>query len=131
MKVINVPKTPVSAYNPGRPASDLLRAQVAHLEAAAGIAPRDGRNRRGLRTEGQVAGYIAELTRRLNPQLDADPAVRLEPPTVAVPVRVRRKHPKSKATSPARPVSARRRSKAVPSRRTTKSPRVRARRKTR
>ena len=36
MKVIKIPKTPKSAYNPGRPASALLRAQVEHLEAAVG-----------------------------------------------------------------------------------------------
>ena len=82
MKVIKVPKTPMSAYNPGRPASDLLKAQLAHLEAASGIPPGDRRSRRALRSEGQVASYIGQLTRALHPQGNDDPAVRLEPPTV-------------------------------------------------
>ena len=62
MTDIKVPKTPPSAFNPDRPASALLRAQILHLEHAAGV-PESPPNKRW--TEGAAARYIAELTARL------------------------------------------------------------------
>jgi hypothetical protein len=58
MTIIAVPKTPASAYDPGRPASALLQAQIEHLEHAIGKEPQTGVGR----TERQAAKYIAELT---------------------------------------------------------------------
>ena len=61
MAVIKVPKTPRSAYQPDRPAGQLLLAQVAHLEHAVGL-PETKRKRL---TEGAAAEYIRQLTARL------------------------------------------------------------------
>lgn len=66
MAVIKVPKTPKRAFNPGRPPSGLLRAQVEHLEAAARSVQGDLRPRK-VRTEGQAALYIQQLTAQLYP----------------------------------------------------------------
>src|SRR5213075_1649047 len=62
MTRIKVPKPPRSAFNPDRPASSLLRAQILHLEHALGV-PESPPNKRW--TEGAAARYIAELTARL------------------------------------------------------------------
>src|SRR5213079_1386147 len=62
MTHITVPKPPRSAFNPDRPASSLLRAQILHLEHALGV-PESPPNKRW--TEGAAARYIAELTARL------------------------------------------------------------------
>jgi hypothetical protein len=61
MAVIKVPKTPRSAFQPGRPAGQLLLAQVEHLEHAVGL---PFRKRKRL-TEGEAAEYIRQLTARL------------------------------------------------------------------
>jgi hypothetical protein len=60
MTVIKLPKTPKSAFNPGRPAGALLLAQIEHLEHAVGLEPKRVR-----RSEGQAAKYIAQLTAEL------------------------------------------------------------------
>jgi hypothetical protein len=68
--IIKVPKTPKSAFDKNRPASDLLKAQLEHLEAAVGNyrrRPPAKRKRGSPLTEGQVAILIHELTRRLHP----------------------------------------------------------------
>jgi hypothetical protein len=72
MAVINikVPKTPRSAFNKNRPASDLLKAQLEHLEAAAGkyLTESSASRRAGKSlSEGQAAVRIHELTRALHP----------------------------------------------------------------
>jgi hypothetical protein len=61
MTVIKVRKTPASAFNPDRPASALLLAQIEHLEHAAGL-PEKKQIRR---SEGNAARYIAELTAKI------------------------------------------------------------------
>ena len=65
---IKVPKTPPSAFNTNRPASDLLKAQLEHLEAAGGAysAAAATRKRKRALSEGQVAARIHELTRGLH-----------------------------------------------------------------
>jgi hypothetical protein len=72
---IKVPKTPESAFNKNRPASDLLKAQLEHLEAAAGNyqseLPATRRASKSL-TEGQVAVRIHALTRKLHPQMSGE-----------------------------------------------------------
>lgn len=75
MKTVKVPKTPPSAFNPGRPASDLLRWKVEQLHAALAAldpsrSPRAPRRRRRM-TEGAAAREIEALTRRLVPALAA------------------------------------------------------------
>ena len=65
MTHIDVPKLPKSAFNPKRPASSLLRAQILHLEHALGV-PESPPNKKW--TEGAAARYIAELTAELTGQ---------------------------------------------------------------
>jgi hypothetical protein len=56
MPPIRVPKTPASAFDPGRPASSLLRSQVRQLQ----LAILDT-----IETEGDAAAHIKALTRQL------------------------------------------------------------------
>lgn len=82
MKVIKVPKVSVKAFNKNRPASDLLKKQVAQLQhvvevVTGGPAPVPARK---VRTEGQAAAYIAAATRALHPEA-ARPAPAPAPPT--------------------------------------------------
>jgi hypothetical protein len=71
MAVIRVPKTPKKAFNKNRPASKLLKSQVAHLEWA--VRPASERKpyqlpKASVRTEGEAAARIEELTRLLHPE---------------------------------------------------------------
>lgn len=67
MAIIKIPKTPASAYNPGRPANALVIAQVNELERA--VRERGGRIKRARPvTEGDAASYIRQLTRGLHHQ---------------------------------------------------------------
>jgi hypothetical protein len=92
MVVIKVPKTPKRAFNKDRPASDLLRAQVTHLEAvAAGPSAvargmEADRGRRKPMSEGQAAEYIATFTRQVQTPTRNQAAARAtEPPPVPTP----------------------------------------------
>src|SRR5262245_25798953 len=89
MAVIRVPKTPRKAFNKSRPISNLLKAQLEHLEAVVYPAPNPGARTMRLarpakpvvRTEGQAAAYIQELTRQLYAGKAVPlPGVPLEPP---------------------------------------------------
>ena len=85
MATIKVPKTPRNAYNPQRPASELLRAHVRNLEKAL--------NRRPVRmnlnnpiSEQTAAAYIRQLTRELHhvyllPEVEAAPTIDQQPTT--------------------------------------------------
>ena len=81
VKIIRVPRTPASAYNPKRAASSLLTAHVANLEAAT-RQHAYGKAARRPRTEAQASRYIAELTQELHPQ--AQPQVGAPPPPPAI-----------------------------------------------
>jgi len=73
---IKVPKTPKSAFNKNRPASDLLKAQLEHLEAASGnyeSASSAKRKAGKPLTEGDVANRIYALTTKLHPQAPGEP----------------------------------------------------------
>jgi hypothetical protein len=69
VKTIRIPKTPVSAYNPARAASSLIKAHVANLEAAT-RRHAHAKPTRQPRNEAQAASYIAELTRELHPHAE-------------------------------------------------------------
>jgi hypothetical protein len=74
MATIKVPKTPKSAFNPRRPASALLQSQVRQLEwAVRPAAERKPLRIKPVRTEGQAAARIAQLTAQLHPE-GAQPA---------------------------------------------------------
>lgn len=88
-KVITVPKTPKSAYDPNRKVSTLLKAHIANLEATTrrqrGVAV--PMSRKKPRTEAQASAYIAALTESLHPQVLTAPAQEL-PPAVFAPERL-------------------------------------------
>jgi hypothetical protein len=71
MTVIRVPKTPASALNPDRPISALLKNQIVHLQHAEFRLPvRDQTNIyiNKIKTEGQAAEYIRQVTAKLHPK---------------------------------------------------------------
>jgi hypothetical protein len=67
MAEIKVPKPPKKAFNPNRPASDLLRHQVNHLEWAVRHAGerRAGYRVKPIKTEADAAARMAALIPRL------------------------------------------------------------------
>ncbi len=116
MAVMKVPKTPRKAFDPHRRPSALLLSQIEHLEWAAlpaaqrkpGCLPAAR-----VRTEGQAAARIAQLTRIIRDAAGAEPArapgtfapVQL-PPLPRVPTR-----DGSKRRTPSKAVAKRRRAK--------------------
>ena len=94
MTVIKIPKTPRTAFNPGRPASALLKAHILHLEHALGL-PEGSPKRRW--TEGAAARYIGELTARLTGQPGPAPATKPSKPKPKP-----KRKPKRKSTSKAK-----------------------------
>jgi hypothetical protein len=117
MKLITVPKTPKSAYNPKRKVSSLLKAHIANLEAVAHKRPGATYAKRP-KTEGQASAYIADLTRQLHPEIGApQPVAAVQPAPVAYPIpgvpaapstrKVRRKKVKArKAKATTKPATA-------------------------
>jgi hypothetical protein len=97
MAVIKVPRTPAKAFNKDRPASDLMKSQIQHLEWA--IRPAAERspakvkklNRKAPKTEGEAAARIEALTRQLHPA--GAPAA---PASDAAPARRRRQRTRAK-----------------------------------
>jgi hypothetical protein len=100
--VIKVPKTPPSAYDASRPPSSLLLRQIEHLEWA--VLPASQRKpgmlpKRRVKTEGQAAARIAQLTRMVLAAQAAPPAAERGapfPPVVLPPL-----PPAAKARRPA------------------------------
>lgn len=70
MREITVPKVPARAFNKNRPASDLLKRQVAQLQHVVEVAtggPVIATPLKKVKTEGQAAAFIAQVTRALAP----------------------------------------------------------------
>jgi hypothetical protein len=70
MTVIKVPEPPKSAFNKNRPVSALLKNQILHLhEAELRFPARDQTNIyiNNIKTEGQAAQYIRQVTAKLHP----------------------------------------------------------------
>jgi hypothetical protein len=72
LRMIQVPKTPPESYNPDRPASSLLRAQILHLHEAlkwhvAEVQAALAINPRRLQTEREVSEYARKISRILHP----------------------------------------------------------------
>jgi hypothetical protein len=70
-KVINVPKTDPSAYNPNRPAGTLLQAQALHMREALikhvhELTTLLNVDMKSLRTEADVSAYIHRATALLH-----------------------------------------------------------------
>lgn len=69
MALIHVPRAPKSAYDPDRPMSSLLKSQVDHLREAESKLPvryRSAMYVRALKTEGEAAQYIREVTEAIH-----------------------------------------------------------------
>lgn len=65
MALIQVPRPPKTAMNPGRPVSSLLIAQMSHLQHAERRLPLRYRSKiyvHAVRTEGEAASYIRDVT---------------------------------------------------------------------
>jgi hypothetical protein len=86
IRKITVPKTPRSAYNPDRPVSGLLKAQIAMLEQAnlSHDPATPVKGSRGPKTEGQAARYIQQLHSALHDHLRTSAAVRNALPPTAL-----------------------------------------------
>lgn len=71
MTVIKVPKPPDSAMNPDRPVSSLLKNQIIHLQEAEFRLPAHRQSNiyiNDIKTEGEAAEYIRQVTAQLHPQ---------------------------------------------------------------
>jgi len=69
MATIKVPKPPKSAFDKGRPVSSLLRSQLEHLQRAEFRLPADLQTNiyiNAIKTEGEAADYIGQVTARLH-----------------------------------------------------------------
>src|ERR1035441_6968622 len=68
---IRIPVPPASAMNKNRPISDLIKAQLLHIQHAESARlpkhKRDGRQPQDIHTEAEAASYIAAVTRVLHP----------------------------------------------------------------
>ena len=71
MTVIKVPKPPKSAFNRNRPVSALLKNQILHMQEVEFRFPaRDQTNIyiNKIKTEGEAAEYLRQVTARLHPE---------------------------------------------------------------
>ncbi|MGE4053992.1 MAG: hypothetical protein AB7F99_04260 [Vicinamibacterales bacterium] len=106
MTEIRVPRTPRSAFNKNRPASELLRNQVKQLEAVAERLPgaKDNPlpNATRVKTEGQVADFIRKVARVLNPEAAQQTAGAGAPPVAGAGVPAQDAPAASTAALPAR-----------------------------
>jgi hypothetical protein len=69
MVLIHVPKPPKNAYNPDRPMGSLLKSQIDHLREAESKLPLRYRSEvyvKAVRTEGEAAKYIREVTEAIH-----------------------------------------------------------------
>ena len=69
MVLIHVPKPPKHAYDPDRPMGSLLKSQVEHLREAESKLPLRYRSEvyiKAVRTEGEAAQYIREVTEAIH-----------------------------------------------------------------
>lgn len=91
MADIKVPKPPKSAFNPNRPASDLLKNQVAHLEWAVRHAGerRAGYRVKPVKTEADASARMSALIPRL------DSAANLPFSVIPIPEAAPRARPKA------------------------------------
>lgn len=82
MTLIHVPRPPKSAMNPDRPVSSLLIAQIVHLQHAERRLPLRYRSQiyvHAIRTEGEAARYIREVTEAIHKAHEDAEALRAKP----------------------------------------------------
>jgi hypothetical protein len=122
MKEIKVPKPPAKAFNPDRPASDLLRQQVRHLEWAirhAGERRSDFHKVKYVKTEREAAQRMQQLLPRLASASQLSFAI--------VPIQ----EDADAVTQPKRKPAARRRKATLPRKKKRAAPKTRSKRKAR
>src|SRR3981189_2514407 len=71
MAIIKVPKPPRSAFDKNRPVSALLKNQIVHLQEAEFRLPARQQTNiyiNKIKTEGEAAEYIRQVTARLHPE---------------------------------------------------------------
>jgi hypothetical protein len=71
MAIIKVPKPPRSAFDKNRPVSALLKNQIVHLQEAEFRLPARQQTNiyiNKIKTEGEAADYIRQVTARLHPE---------------------------------------------------------------
>ncbi len=81
MTLIHVPRPPKSAKDPSRPVSSLLIAQITHLQHAERRLPERYRTQiysHAIRTEGEAAQYIREVTEAIHQAHDDAAAKRVK-----------------------------------------------------
>jgi len=74
MKIVRIPRTPASAFDKNRPASELLKAQVRHARAVdMTLSPerRTAAAEPAVGTEQEAAEYVGQVTKQLNPKAGA------------------------------------------------------------
>jgi hypothetical protein len=128
MAVIKVPKTPKRAYDTSRPAGDLLKRQIEHLEWA--VRPASQRQPAQLpepftKTEGEAAKHIAILTKQLHKISDAAPDRVLPPNPVALQPMVTEKEKLGGAKRTTRAGAAKSAKKAKPAKRSMRATKAR------
>ena len=77
MTVIRVPKPPQSALNKDRPISSLLKNQIKHLQEAEFRLPARAQTNtyiNAIKTEGEAADYIRQVTANLHAEHEVQPA---------------------------------------------------------
>jgi ArsR family metal-binding transcriptional regulator len=82
MVIIHVPRPPRSAWNPNRKVSSLLKMQVEQLHHAARRLPLQYRSEayiNAIKTEGEAAKYIREMTQAIRDAHDAAENARRAP----------------------------------------------------
>lgn len=106
MTLIHVPRPPKSARNPDRPVSSLLIAQISHLQHAERRLPlryRTDRYVHAIRTEGEAATYIREVTEAIHRAHDDAAAERARRARKLIPkIAAAAERPRRKASSGAK-----------------------------
>jgi hypothetical protein len=115
IRKIKVPTVSAKAYNAKRPASDLLRRQVAQLEHLVGRLPgyEVPMPAKRVKTEGQASTFITAITRALHPHLVRPSDEKPQPGELPL-------------VAPAKPGTGRRRRSKPAARRTKPKPQRRA-----
>ncbi|HZR57715.1 MAG TPA: hypothetical protein VFA74_12635 [Terriglobales bacterium] len=119
MTVIKVPKPPQSAFDKNRPVSALLKNQILHLhEAESRLPVRQQTNIyiNKIKTEGEAAEYIREVTAKLHPEAARETRFDIAAMAETKPARKTKAKGKKKSGKPTKPKtkakSARKRKKS-------------------
>ena len=71
LKIIRIPRAPKSAFDSDRPASTLIKSQIAHVAEAEQRLPRSKRTNippESITTEHEAAEYVGKVMKRLHPK---------------------------------------------------------------